>query len=63
MEEARDPDHTWDQSRTNAVTPTTFLFLETRITDTGQDTVTHAMRSEEKFVLHSRQVFKLHDQL
>ena len=26
------PDHTWDQSRTNAVTPMTFLFLETRST-------------------------------
>ena len=26
------PNHTWDQSRTNAVTPMTFLFLETRIT-------------------------------
>ena len=38
------PDYTWDQSRTNSVTCMTFLFLETRITDTtfsGQDTVTH----------------------
>lgn len=26
------PDHTWDQSRTNAVTPMTFLFLETVVT-------------------------------
>lgn len=25
------PDHTWDQSRTNAVTPMTFLILQTRI--------------------------------
>ena len=42
------PDHTWDQSRTNAITPMTFLFLETRITDTtfsGQDTVTHVTRT------------------
>ena len=26
------PDHSWDQSRTNSVTPMTFLFLETKIT-------------------------------
>ncbi len=26
------PDHTYDQSRTNAITPMTFLFLESRIT-------------------------------
>ena len=25
------PDHTWDQSRTNAITPMTFLFLLTRV--------------------------------
>ena len=28
------PDHTWDQSRTNAITPMTFLFLETKVTKT-----------------------------
>lgn len=28
------PDHTWDQSRRNAVTLMTFLILETKITDT-----------------------------
>ena len=26
------PDHTWDQSRTNSITPMTFLFLESRVT-------------------------------
>ena len=25
------PDHSWDQSRTNAITPMTFLFLQTRV--------------------------------
>ena len=25
------PDHTWDQSRTNAITPMTFLFLQTQV--------------------------------
>ena len=28
------PDHTWDQSRTNGITPMTFLFLETKNIDT-----------------------------
>lgn len=48
------PDHTWDQSRTNAVTPMTFLFLETRITDTTlseQNTVTHVTRSGQGVTL------------
>ena len=51
------PDHTWDQSRTNAVTPMTFLFLETRVTkistqsieelhvDVSPDTTLHVTRS------------------
>ena len=26
------PDHTWDQSRVNAITPMTFLFMDTAIT-------------------------------
>ena len=35
------PDHTWDQSRTKAVTPMTFLFLKTKTTDiTLSDSVT-----------------------
>ena len=41
------PDHTWDQSRTNAIMPMTFLFLETKITDTissCQDTIMHITR-------------------
>ena len=28
------PDHTWDQSRTNSITPMTFLFLKTKVTST-----------------------------
>lgn len=28
------PDHTWDQSRTNAVTPMTFRFLTTEVSET-----------------------------
>jgi len=36
------PDHTWDLSRTNALTPMTFLFLETKVTGTTTDvTGTH----------------------
>ena len=43
------PDHTWDQSRTNAITPMTFLFLETKITDVTTEshdiTIQHITRS------------------
>lgn len=48
------PDHTWDQSRTNSITPMTFLFLETKITSTtssGQDIITHITRSGQGVTL------------
>ena len=48
------PDHTWDQSRTNAVTPMTFLFLETRITSTNttsQNTVEAITRTGQGVTL------------
>ena len=48
------PDHTWDQSRTNAITPMTFLFLETRLTSTdttSQDTVMHITRTGQGVTL------------
>ena len=41
------PDHTWDQSRVNAITPMTFLFMDTYIThrevhvESSEDTVVH----------------------
>ena len=33
------PDHTWEQSRTNSLTPMIFLMLETRVTATSTDTI------------------------
>lgn len=44
------PDHTWDQSRNNAVTPMTFLFLETKVSctkriDETQDVIQCKTRS------------------
>ena len=33
------PDHTWDQSRTNAVTPMTCLFLETKVTKISVESI------------------------
>ena len=44
------PDHTWDQSCTNEITPMTFIFLETKITDTTyslQDTTIHITRTRQ----------------
>ena len=35
------PDHTWDQSRINAITPMTFLFVQTEIRRTPASTVEH----------------------
>ena len=48
------PDHTWDQSRKNAITPMTFLFLETKITGTSsssQDTIAHITRTGQAVTL------------
>ncbi len=51
------PDHTFDQSRTNCVTPMTFLFLETRTTLTEvclpvtDNTVLHITRSGQAVTL------------
>ena len=48
------PDHTWDQFRTNGITPMTFLFLETKITDTTyslQDTTIHITRTGQGVTL------------
>ena len=48
------PDHTWDQSRTNAITPMTFLFLETKVTSTtknAQDTLVHITRTGQAVTL------------
>ena len=42
------PDHTWNQSRKNAITRMTFLFLETKVTSTSssvQDTIMHVTRT------------------
>ncbi len=54
------PDHTYNQSRTNAITPMTFLFLESRITHMAlaniqlplaTDSVVHITRSGQGVTL------------
>jgi hypothetical protein len=55
------PDHSWDQSRTNAVTPMTFLFLFTKISPstslqklsihTSENTMLHLTRSGQSVTL------------
>lgn len=48
------PDHTWDQSRINAITPMTFSFLETKITGTSssaQETIKHVTRTGQAVTL------------
>ena len=48
------PDHSWDQSRTNSVTPMTFLFLETKITGKSlveEDTTFHITRTGQGVTL------------
>ena len=46
------PDHTWDQSRTNALTPMTFLLLETKITGTTMDSIEELDISVSNTTLH-----------
>ena len=46
------PDHSWDQSRTNALTPMTFLFIETRITGTEIHTLEELSMSAVHTTLH-----------
>ncbi len=55
------PDHTWDQSRTNAVTPMTFLFLQTKFSQSlsditlpvSQDTIVKLTRTGQAVTLLS----------
>ena len=56
------PDHTWDQSRTNVLTPMTFLFLETKVTGTTTDVtgtrIKHNLRSGQGETLLNLSFFK-----
>ena len=55
------PEHTWDQSRRNAITPMTFLFLETRVTNTtssNKDTFVHITRSGQGVTLLNLSFFE-----
>ncbi len=55
------PDHSWDQSRTYAITPMTFLFLETKVTDatpSNQDTVVHITRTGQGVTLLNLSFFE-----
>ena len=50
------PDHSWDQSRTNAITPMTFLFINTRVTSSSlvegdNDAVEYITRSGQGVTL------------
>lgn len=48
------PDHSWDQSRTNAITPMTFLFLETKVTGktlSEEDTIMYITRTGQGVTL------------
>lgn len=54
------PDHTWDQSRTNQITPMTFLFLETKVTGTelhGLDRVQHITRTGQVYERNTLSTF------
>ena len=48
------PDHSWDQSRTNSITPMTFLFLDTRITqrEISVQTPEEVVTPVENAILH-----------
>ena len=47
------PDHSWDQSRLNAITPMTFLFLQTRVEQGPTSTLTTLdLKVSESTILH-----------
>ena len=47
------PDHSWDQSRTNSITPMTFLFLETKVESLPSTTINALdIQVSETTVLH-----------
>ena len=45
------PDHSWDQSRTNAVTPMTFLFLQTKVSPSAS-LQSLSIQASENTMLH-----------
>ena len=42
------PDHSWDQSRTNAITPITFVFLESLTTNVTVERESTTMQEQDK---------------
>ena len=51
------PDHEWDQSRDNAVTPMTHLFIDTKVKETKEEQIGMGSKVIKEYIVRSGQVY------